>query len=265
MDMVSHRLANALVGNIEGAATLETTLIGPAIEFQEASTVAVTGASFRLTLDGAPIVMNRAFEASAGSRLLFGERLQGARAYIGVAGGIDVAAVLGSRATHVLTSMGGFEGRALRAGDVLKKGSGPFFENGSNEKPRPLLLPVGGAKLRAIPSARGLGALASTRYLVSPRSDRMGYRLEGPAASQKPVGTVISAAVPTGAIQVTPTGQPILLMADHATVGGYVVAATVITSDLPLAGQLAPGDWVEFQPCSLDEADAALRDSGDAL
>jgi antagonist of KipI len=262
MDLFSHRLANALVGNQEEAATLEVTLIGPEIEFQEATTVAVAGAVFGLALDGVPVAINRAFDVAAGSRLRFGERLKGARAYVAVAGGIDVPVVLGSRATHLLTKMGGFEGRSLRRGDVLKSGSGPTAGRVIGSA---LRLPDGGAKLRVIPSPDGFGLVASTRYIVSPRSDRMGYRLEGHASPDRPTGTVISAAVPSGAIQVTPTGQPILLMADHATTGGYAVAATVITADLPLAGQLMPGDWVEFRPCSLAEADAARRDQEAAL
>ena len=102
--------------------------------------------------------------------------------------------------------------------------------------------------------------LASQRYTVSPRSDRMGYRLDGPPVCDPPPAEKISAPVAVGTIQVPPSGQPILLMADHATSGGYPVAATVITADLPIAGQLAPGDWVAFTPCSLEEADVALRD-----
>ncbi|MCM3881731.1 MAG: biotin-dependent carboxyltransferase family protein, partial [Vicinamibacterales bacterium] len=127
MDLFSHRLANALVGNEQEAATLEVTLIGPEIEFQQASIVAVAGAVFRLALDGVPVAVSGAFDVTAGSRLRFGERLKGARAYVAVAGGIDVPVVLGSRATHLLTRMGGLEGRALRKGDVLKKGSGAFL------------------------------------------------------------------------------------------------------------------------------------------
>lgn len=283
MDLFSHRLANALVGNKDEDATLEVTVIGPEIEFQSASTVAVAGAEFRLTLNGGAVEMNRVFEAPAGSRLKFGERGRGARAYIAIAGGIDVPAVLGSRSTHVLTGMGGFEGRALRAGDVLRKGVStgkrgqtPLFVRGTRPQQKkgsdpffdgltPFLLPSGGATLRVLAGPNGLGRLASDRYTVSPRSDRMGYRLDGPAAFDAPTGEMISAAVPTGAVQVPPTGQPILLMTDHATTGGYAIAATVISADLPLAGQLAPGDWVEFQPCSLEEADAARREREAAL
>jgi antagonist of KipI len=232
--------------------------------------VAITGAEFRVTLDGTSVAMNRAFAVAPGGTLKFGDRLRGARAYIAVAGGIEVPAVLGSRATHVLSRMGGFEGRALRAGDVLKTGSDPVHAPQAKTKivigsDPVILLPDGGARLRVIAGPAGLQRLASHRYKVSARSDRMGYRLEGPDAAQTPSGEMISAPVPTGAVQLPPTGQPILLMSDHATTGGYAIAATVITADLPLAGQLAPGDWVEFQACSLDEADAALHHREAAL
>jgi antagonist of KipI len=268
MDLFSHRLANALVGNRDGDATLEITLLGPEVEFQADSTVAVTGAEFRLSLNDGSVQMHQAFDVPAGSRLTFGARRRGARAYLAVAGGIDVPAVLGSRATHVVTGMGGFEGRALRAGDIVRQQTdaapGQRVEKTKRDY-APLVLPDGGARLRVIAGPRGAGLLTAKRYTILPQSNRVGYRLDGPAVFERPTGEMISTAVPTGAVQVPPTGQPILLMADHAPTGGYAVAATVITADLPLAGQLAPGDWIEFQTCTLEEADAALRDQEAAV
>jgi antagonist of KipI len=258
LDWYSHRLANCLLGNDRHMATLEVTLMGPHVRFEASAAFAVTGAEFRLTLDDAPVEMDRAIEAAAGSVLKFGERLRGARAYVAVAGGVNVPQVLGSRSTHVLTSMGGLGGRALRTGDALMiggrgKGQGVIV-------PRPLPVTPFGAKLRAVSSDERLFApIVSQRFRLSPQSDRMGYRLEGHAIAHVPGGDLISAAVPTGAIQVPPTGQPILLMNDHATTGGYAIAGTVITADLPLAGQLAPGDWIEFEACSIETANAELR------
>jgi antagonist of KipI len=263
MDRYSHRLANRLLGNADNAATLEVTMMGPQVESEEATAFVVTGATFDLTLNGRAVAMNEPIEAPAGSILKFGERRRGARAYIAVAGGIDVPEVLGSRSTHVLTQMGGLDGRALRAGDRIateKKGTGtfssrPFLQQDS----RPILLPAGGVRLRVIPGdAETFAYLAARRFRVSPQSNRMGYRLEGADREAGPAGDLISHAVPTGAVQVPPTGQPIMLMADHATAGGYCIGATVITADLSLAAQLAPGDWIEFEPCSLEEADRAL-------
>jgi antagonist of KipI len=258
LDWYSHRLANQLLGNDRRMATLEVTLIGPHVRFEAAAAFAVTGAEFRLTLDDVPVEMHRAIEATPGSVLKFGERLRGARAYVAVAGGVNVPQVLGSRSTHVLTSMGGHEGRALKAGDALMiglRGKG----QGANV-PHPLPFAPFGARLRAVPSdARLFAHLTSQRFRVSPRSDRMGYRLDGATIADAPSGELISTAVPTGAIQVPPTGEPILLMNDHATTGGYAIAGTVITADLPLAGQLAPGDWIEFEACSIETANAELR------
>ena len=167
--------------------------------------------------------------------------------------------------------MGGYQGRILRAGDRVEIGlpekrSGVVF-GGSHENDtrslfrtaaEPLALPEGGASLRVLRGAH-FGSLADQRFRVSTRSDRMGYRLEGTAMAEVAAAELISSAMPAGALQVPPTRQPILLMADHATTGGYAVAATVITADSPLAGQLAPGDWIEFEPCSLAAADDALR------
>ena len=272
MDGYSHRLANRVIGNPLDAATLEVTLMGPHVEFSDAAVFAVAGAHFQLTLNDSPVPMNHKVEAGPGSCLRFGERMRGARAYLAVAGGVDVARVLGSRSTHAVSRMGGHEGRALRAGDVLpvadlaEKGAVPLLPV---KGVRPLFsaLPEGGARVRVI--AGGFSdRIAGRRFLISTQSDRMGYRLEVPNGRVRlqpdhdlsgiAPAELISSPVPTGAIQLPPGGQPILLMADHATAGGYAIAATVISADLPVAGQLAPGDWIEFHACSLEDADEAL-------
>ena len=263
MDWYSHALANRLVGNPDSAATLEVTLLGPEIRFDTGTAMAVTGAAFGLTLDGVPFEMNQLVEAKAGSTLKFGGRQQGARAYIAVAGGIDVPEVMGSRSTHALTGMGGFHGRALRAGDRIDIGAG---EKGEGKWATPLEMPQGGARVRVLPGEPQVFApLLAQRFQISPRSDRMGYRLEGSAIGSVSSGELMSHAVVTGAVQVTPSGQPILLMADRATTGGYAIAATVIAADLPLVAQLAPGDWMEFENCSLEAADKALHEQEAAL
>jgi antagonist of KipI len=258
LDWYSHRLANRLLGNDPSMATLEVTLMGPQIRFETDTAFAVAGADFHLTLNDRRVEMNGLVETRAGAILKFGERLRGSRAYFAVAGGVEVPTILGSRSTHVLTRMGGHEGRALKAGDTLSIGV-----RGKGQRVRGEVRDyrfVDRGKLRCIPSDDCLFAhLSSQRFRVSPQSDRMGYRLEGPATVDAPTGELISTAIPTGAIQVPPTGQPILLMNDHATTGGYAIAGVVITADLPVAGQLAPGDWVEFETCSMDTAIAELR------
>lgn len=269
MDWYSHRAANRLAGNSESAATLEVTLIGPELVFEVAATVAVTGAVFRLEVDGHAVAAGAAHAVDAGARLRFGPREAGARAYLAVRGGIDVPRVLGSRSTHVAAGLGGVEGRPLKAGDRLAIGDCADRRAGERTAPAavaaPAMLPAGGARVRALPgpqarSAEGiLASLVQSRYRISPQSDRFGYRLEGPRL-RLDLPTMISDAVDVGWVQVPPTGQPILLMADRQTAGGYPVVACVITADLPLAGQLAPGDWIEFEICDRDSAIQALRD-----
>lgn len=271
MDCWSHRLANRLVGNPAGAAGLEVTLGGLEIVFGGDAWFALSGAECPWTLDGEVVEMNRAVEGRMGSTLRSGMRSRGARAYLAVAGGIDVRPVLGSRATHTLSRLGGFEGRALRAGDRLPVGRGePGGHHRRHVPPYPL--PEGGARLRTLPGPdidrfeSELETLYGSRYALSARSDRMGYRLDGAPIAWSPDATdVVSGPAVTGALQIPRSGAPILLMADRAATGGYPIAAVVISADVPLAGQLAPGDWVEFVPSSRDEAVAALRLREEAL
>ncbi len=161
MDPCSHRFANRLVGNTDSAATFEVTLTGPQIAFETDMVFAVTGAAFALTLNADTIGMNRAIEAKAGSILKFGDRLSGARSYVAVSGGVDVPEILGSRATHVLTRMGGLEGRALRAGDRIHTMEAARGEGRGAIAPYPLPLtpfkiPDRGARLRVIHGEQSL-------------------------------------------------------------------------------------------------------------
>lgn len=266
MDRVSHRLANLIVGNRASSAALEVTLVGPELEFEKEALFAVTGAEFALSLDDARLSMNTLHAARAGQRLSFGDRRAGARAYVAVAGGIDMPLVLGSRATHVASRTGGLEGRALRAGDRLPPaGEAERTVRAGDRWPGVIRLPNRGVRIRVIPGphqdrfgADGIAALEAGRYSVSAESDRMGYRLSGPALRQSAEGEVISSAVPTGSIQVPPSGEPIILMADHQTTGGYPRIGTVITADVPLVAQLAPADWIQFEVCDLAAALRAL-------
>ena len=265
MDPYSHRLANQLVGNDAGAAALEITLVGPELEVNGDVVCAVSGAVFEVTVDGHAAPVNQAFEAHRGARVRFGRRLAGARATLAVRGGIDEPPVLGSRATSLVSTIGPFGGRALTSGDVLHIGpsSPPPWPS---PQVRTLRLPQGGVRLRAIPGPHdalfapdALGLFFSSRFTLTPRSNRMGYRLEGPPLMHGPDAEILSDATPIGSVQVPKSGQPILLMADRQTTGGYPKIATVIGADLPLAGQLAPGDWVCFIPCTRREASDALH------
>jgi biotin-dependent carboxylase-like uncharacterized protein len=265
MDPFSHRLANWLVGNTPDAATLECTLIGPHLEVTGDAMLAVAGAEFDLTVDGRPVPMHTAWCVRAGQMLAFGRRRQGARAYLAIGGGgVMTPPVMGSRATHLPSGMGGLEGRAIRAGDLL-----PISEclEGAPRWARGLLLPAAGrARLRVMPGAEvtwfvetAWHTLTHVSFQVSPRSNRMGYRMEGPPLPMRRHDALLSEAVARGTVQVPPSGEPILLMADHHTTGGYPRIAHVISADACVAGQLTPGDFVEWVACGPDEALEALR------
>ena len=264
MDLYSHRLANALVGNADGGATLEVTLTGPELEFDDERTIAVTGATF----EGIP---DARFAVRRGDRLRFGARVRGTRAYVAISGGIDTPLVLGSRSTHLPSAMGGFEGRALKAGDELPLGE-PIARlkvraPNSRAPEREALTErtLAERTLRVLPgpqhdrfTANALDVLQSAPYRIGTDSNRMGYRLAGARLEHSRGADIISDATPAGTLQVPASGQPILLMADRQTTGGYAKIATVISADLSVAGQLAPGDEVRFVVTTPAEAHAAL-------
>ena len=264
MDAYSHRLANQVLGNDPMAAALEITLLGPELVADGDITCAAAGAEIDVTVDGVAVPRHAPFRVASGSRLRCGARGKGTRMTLAVAGGFDLPPTLGSRATHMVSRMGPFGGRPLRAGDVLPIGSSvPQDPRGAVT---PLDLPDGGASVRVVPAAHrerftdeAWERLVRTRFTVSSQSNRMGYRLEGPALAHAGAADILSEAMPVGAVQVPASGQPILLMAERQTTGGYATIANVITADLPIAGQLAPGDWIAFSPVTHDEAVAALR------
>ena len=267
MDPCSHRLANALAGNDPGAATLEVTLIGPELEFEDERVVAVAGAEFEMTVDARGVPANSAFVVASGSRLRFGARTRGSRAYVAVAGGIAVPIVLGSRATHLISAMGGLEGRALKGGDRLPLGDPMRARRAMSVQPlTPIVaLPGTHAHIRVLAGPQqdyftrdALDVLQSGPYAISHQSDRMGFRLDGPALAHARGADIISDATPLGVLQVPASGQPIVLMADRQTAGGYPKIATVIAADMSIAGQLGPGDTMTFSVCSLADALSAL-------
>jgi antagonist of KipI len=276
MDVCSHRLANRLAGNVETAAALELTLLGPELEPDVEVTCALAGAEFSLDVDGRPVDTRRAFLVAAHARLRFGERRTGMRATLAVRGGLDLPKIFGSRATSIVGRMGPVGGRALAAGDLLPVGipasgaSAPAAFASADAGHR-IAMPRGGARLRVILGPHdamfrsdAIETLLGSRYVVTPQSNRMGYRLAGPPLRHIGPAEILSDATPVGSLQVPASGQPILLMADRQTTGGYPKIATVITADLPVAGQLAPGDWMQFAVCTRAAAVAALR-AQDAL
>ena len=278
LDAAAHARANALVGNHPRAASLEVTIQGPELRFDTRTDIAIAGGDLEATLDGSDCPLNEPIRCGAGATLRFGTRRRGARAYVAVAGGIDTVPALGSRATHVRTRIGGLAGRALLAGDTVPIGSStghdplaawPDTARQSRASGRRGGSEPVGVRLRVLPGPQeeffdsdALALLQASRFVVASASDRMGYRLH----ASRPIPTagareMISDATFPGGIQVPPSGDPILLLADRQTTGGYPQIAVVIAADLPLAGQLVPGDWIELRVCSRHEAIRALADA----
>lgn len=268
LDALALRAANLLVGNDEGDAGLEMTLIGPRLRFLAPGTVALTGADLGARLDGAPVAMWESVQVREGAVLSFAGPRAGMRAYLAVAGGLDVPVVLGSRSTYVRSRLGGVEGRGLKAGDRLAiPGDRPIIDAAVRQVPADRVPAAGGAAtLRIIPGPQsdrftnaGLQTFLTSDYRVTPQSDRMGYRLEGPKIEHLAGPDIVSDGTPPGAVQVAGDGMPIVLLADRGTAGGYTKIATVISVDTRLLAQSAPGDIVRFTPVTMKAAHEALR------
>lgn len=270
MDEFALRAGNLLVGNAENDAALEITLLGPKLELLTDAVLAVTGADLDAMVDGRPLPIWESVAVRKGSLIAFGRPRSGARAYLAVAGGIDVPVVMGSRSTYVLGKLGGFQGRPLQAGDELPVG------NASRPTPgRRLpghLIPPSEVTARVILGPQddhftpeSIELFLSSAYRVSSVSDRMGYRLEGPKLKHQAGPDIISDAIPPGAVQVPGHGTPIVMLADRQTTGGYTKIATVISADLRVLAQLRPGDSVSFKAVPAAEAVAALKEQEAAL
>ena len=267
MDRFALAAANRLVGNPEGAAALECALTGPTLLALQPCLVAVTGADFTPSLNGAEIPLWTGVYLPAGARLSFAGRRWGARCYVAVSGGLAASRWLGSSSTYLLVEKGGLEGRTLEAGDTLRI-PGPA--------PRPLvagrhlarrLRPEYGREpaLDSIPgphhsrlSRASRTAAWSSTFEISRDADRMGFRLQGPRLEVSG-RELLSIGLTAGAVQLPIGGQPILLMADHQTAGGYPVVIAVTRAALPLAAQLLPGDLLTFREVSVADAQQRYR------
>ncbi|CCQ96408.1 putative hydrolase subunit antagonist of KipI [[Clostridium] ultunense Esp] len=275
MDPFSLRVANLLVGNEEGDAGLEMTFTGPALRFHQDVLIAITGGDLPLHMDGRPLPRWRSVLVKAGGILRGSGMGKGSRAYLAVAGGISVPSVLGSKSTDLKAGIGGYQGRPLQEGDVLEIGKpSPWAESlmGSLHdfpfaaahwqvspkmfsfyRENPTLRVIRGGHFHLFDRA-SRQKFFREEFLVTPQSDRMGYRLTGPKVNMEKPYEMISEAVTVGTIQVPPDGNPILLMADRQTTGGYPKIAHVITADLPVVAQVKPGERIRFQEVSLEEA-----------
>ena len=266
MDQASFKKANYLVGNDETEAVLEVTLFGGMLEFTEDTIVAVTGADMGPMVDEEPVEMNCPLLIKKGQILALGMTRQGCRTYLAFAGGIDVPLVMGSRSTNLKCAFGGYGGRALKAGDVLELGKPKLSFDRVKKRRTKGIETEKIIEVRAVPGPQqeyfteaGEKAFYSGTYTITDQSDRMGYRLKGSLVESKNGTDIISDAIPLGAVQIPPSGQPIVLLADRQTTGGYAKIAVVCSFDIPKLAQGRPGDKVRFLKTDVKTAQKLYR------
>ena len=267
LDPVALRLANSVVGNPQPAAALEILYTGPILEVAaESVRIAAAHAPVEILGDSRDVIPSwQSVRLERGDRLRVGAPAGSACGYLAVEGGIDLPPVLGSRSTHCRSAIGGLDGRALVPGDrlpLLQYAAEPRGESRLGAPPDmtpPERLRVVLGPQEACFTEEALAALVTGAFRVSKQADRMGLRLDGPRLNHRGGYNIVSDGVVTGAIQVPGSGQPILLLADHQTTGGYPKIATVISADLPAAGRLKPGDPVRFAAVSVESAEEAGR------
>lgn len=265
MDPWALQVGNLLVGNERGAAALEMTMVGPELRWLEDVHFAIVGGDLSPSFNDRPLPLWKTTHARRGDVLRFGRCRSGARAYLCIQGGIEAPLVMNSRSTYTRAHMGGLDGRVLQAGDVLhvvagghepRKGIASRFLH-------PDLVPAASAvvSIRVVSgphedrfTSEAFSRFYGSSYKVMSQSDRMGYRLEGPALTHTQGADILSTAVAPGTLQVPSSGQPILLLADRQTTGGYTQFATVISVDLPKLAQCLPGSVIRFEEVTLEEA-----------
>lgn len=280
MDVYSLRIANLLVGNDEGEGVVEVTLMGPSLKMEKNTLFAITGGDLSPTIDGRPVPMWRPVYVRQDSILNFGACKSGCRSYLAVAGGYGIPVVMGSKSTYLRAGIGGFQGRSLQAGDVLptstldatakrllkqfigKKPSASFVSTswyvGEDYIPRDVQnivvrITAGNQFSQFADSSQK--QLVECSFEIKTQSDRMGYRLSGPVLTLKKPLEMISEAVTFGTVQVPSDGNPIILLADRQTAGGYPKIAQTALADLPVIAQARPGNKIHFRKISLDEAE----------
>lgn len=275
MDKSALRMINMLVGNEENEAGLEITIMGPKLLIKKTTLLAIGGADMEPLLNGERIPLWRPILAEEGSMLCLGKAKSGCRAYVTFAGGINIDRTMGSKSTYIRAALGGIEGRMLKKGDYFQIGTGAevasrFIQNLQEEKriktkwaicnnalPKYKKHPI----LRVITdfeydqfTEESIKSFFSKEYKVSNYADRMGYRLDGDVLNRVEEIEILSSPVTFGTIQVPNGGQPIILMADRQTTGGYPRIGNVISVDLPLLAQLKPGDYVTFEKITMEDA-----------
>lgn len=265
-DKYSAALANILVGNEPSAPLLEATFMGPMLRFNSSTTIAITGGNLSPSLNGLPLSLSKAIAVLPGDMLSFGFPQGGCRAYIACAGGLGLDPVMGSCATDLKAKIGGYEGRRLEKGDQIPLKKAPSLTNLEARQLPPHFLTQEVYTIRILKGEQ-YGAfkqeaqenLEKAIYTLTPNHDRMGMRLEGPALQHVGGPDVISEPVSFGTVQVPGNGQPIIMLADCQTIGGYTKIAHVATVDYGVLGQLKAGDKLRFKLITLEEAQRLLK------
>ncbi len=262
LDTHAMEIANLLVGNQMGEAVLECTLFGPTIRFTRDNVIAITGAYMKPLLDGRELPMNAAVAVRAGEELVLGLAEYGCRAYIAFAGGLKIADSLGSKSTNMQCALGGFDGRALKSMDEIEfdkpVAAMPDMEYRVYPRRYGMAIPQ---RIRVVPGPQedyfteeGIHTFTTEAYQLTNDSNRMACKLSGPVISGRQAMDIISDGISLGSIQVSTNGQPIIMLTDRQTTGGYAKIGTVISTDIPLLAQCKPGDIINFQPVTLTAA-----------
>jgi antagonist of KipI len=265
MDTFSLVAANSLAGNSLNDACLEITLVGPELQALGRTQIALTGGDISPRINDKDVSMWQTLTVQEGDVVSFGKMKSGCRAYVSIRGGIDTPIILESRSTYVRGSFGGMSGRQLKIGDIIE-GFGTRLLNHEYSMPEesvPQFTDQFRANVILGPQAnmftdRGIDTLLSNPYKVTLEADRMGYRLQGPTIEHKTKADIVSDALLPGSVQVPKNGQPIVMMRDAQTTGGYAKIAVVISSDLSMLGQAKPKDIVEFVKTTTSQAHAML-------
>lgn len=262
MDVRSFKIANLLLDNPENEAVLEFTLIGPTLEFTSATIIAITGGDFHPTINGEPAPMYTAIYMNKGDILKFGSARTGSRGYVAFSSYLEIPVVMGSRCTNMKSSLGGFKGRKLRAGDYmnfrLKRRYLPFFlsrklQLDEFDQEETVLRVVMGPQDDMF-SKQGIETFLNSEYTVTSDFDRMGCRLEGPFIAPKETSDIISDGIAFGSVQVPSHGKPIILLSDRQTTGGYAKIATVASVDIPKLVQRKTDHKIRFEAISVTES-----------
>ncbi|MBR2187892.1 MAG: biotin-dependent carboxyltransferase family protein [Eubacterium sp.] len=273
IDRVASRMANVLVNNADSEAVIEFCLAGPILRFDEEVNIAVCGGDFSIEFGGTSYPANKAVHVPAGQTVTIKTGKVGTFGSIAVGGGLDIPEVMGSRSTNVRCGIGGYKGRALEAGDVIELRHPGYGKQNLSWRwvpERKLVSPDDEdvTKVRVIPGPQedmftenGIRTFYESEYVISNHSDRMGFRLRGPAVESINGCDILSDGIVNGSVQISGTGEPIVMMADRQTTGGYAKIASIINVDIPLFAQLRPKQVVMFERCTVQEAQRLIREA----